>query len=119
MSSLIDPMLFSYCRALRTLPTDEVLEITRAQLGDDDLARFDREVARVEATAQERHWTVVALAARTLVRLRVRAQQEAYGANDAGMPPWQRESYARWRRSWSVWQGAESGAHGAKRDGTE
>jgi len=108
MSTLIDPMLFSYCRALRSMPTDQVVNITRAQLVGDDLARFDREVARAEApAAEEKHRTVVALAARALVRLRVREREQAYGAHDDlddEMPPWQRENYARWRRSWSIWQ---------------
>jgi hypothetical protein len=105
MSTLIDPMLFSYCRALRSMPTDQVVNITRAQLGGDDLARFDREVARAEApAAQEKHRTVVALAASALVRLRMREREQAYGAHDAEMLPWQRENYARWRRSWSIWQ---------------
>jgi len=108
MSTLIDPMLFSYCRALRSMPTDQVVNITRAQLGGDDLARFDREVARAEAPGEnEKHRTVVALAARALVGLRVRERERAYGAHDQHneeMPPWLQENYARWRRSWSVWQ---------------
>jgi hypothetical protein len=83
------------------------VSITRAQLGGEDLARFDREIARAEPPGEkEKHRTVVALAARALVRLRLREREQAYGAHDEEMPPWQRENYARWRRSWSIWQAA-------------